>query len=285
MLIFANLCKDVEFEVQNVNGRVFLNGMVEGVGFRGVERNSPCNFWVVKAGNGEIDMKSAVQARMVSVETVYESGAVSREAGIDELYMSFGNKRMMDYVKRKIIDRSNGTFVRSKIQAKIQILPPINENAKDVEEYFVLERMFPTSVLDEFSKINLGSVELHADLETFKQDIGMKIHFLLADCIMKVLEKKYVTRDCLSDSEYSSFFDVIKNEIEEMRLTPLCRDRLAVLCYILLFQIEGFCVHYDMLPKFGFGKEKVVSILKLIGCEYLKAKEMYSMTKKPKRLG
>jgi hypothetical protein len=285
MLIFANFCKDVEFEVQNVNGRVFLNGKVEGVGFRGVEGNVPCNFWVVDASDGEIDMKSAVQARMVCVETVYESGAVSREAGVDELYMSFGNKRMMDYVKRKSIDRSNGTFVRSKIQAKTQILPPINEDAKDVEEYFVLERMFPTSVLDEFSKINLGSVELHADLEAFKQDIGMKMHFLLADCIMKVLEKKYVTRDCLSDSEYSSFFDVIKNEIEEMRLTPLCRDRLAVLCYILLFQIEEFCVHYDMLPKFGFGKEKVVSMLKLIGCEYLRTKEMYAMTKKPKRLG
>ncbi|KAH9411592.1 hypothetical protein HK407_04g06970 [Ordospora pajunii] len=285
MLVFANFCKDVEFEVQNVNGRVFLDGRVDGVGFRGIEGSVPCNFWVVEASDGKICMENAVRARMIAVETVYESGVVSRETGIDELYMSFGNKRMMDYVKRKSIDGNSGVLVRSKIHAKTQILPPINEDAKGVEEYFVLERMFPATVLDEFSKINLGSVELHADLEAFKQDVGMKKHFLLADCIMKVLEKKYITRDCLSDSEYWSFSEVIKNDIEEMKLTPLCRDRLAVLCYILLFQIDGFCVHYDMLPKFGFGKNKVVGMLKLIGCEHSHTKEMYMMRKKPRMIG
>lgn len=280
MLILSNIKQDMEFAVSMVNGRAVLSGGAENVRFVGREASIPCNYCVVTSADGVIDMESAVDARVVVFETVYETGVVHKEGSFDELMLSFGSKRSAEMVaKREIDGRLHGAV---RFAGRNLILPPVNENAKGLADCFVLENMFPQSVLSKFSGISLGSVVLHADLMSFKQNIEYKMHFLLADCIIKLMEKKYVTSDCLSDTEYEGFFEVIRDEVEGRKLTPLCRDRLAVLCYILLLQIEGLSVCYRDLPDFKLGREKVINMFKAIGCSFSPQKEVFKVVARPR---
>ncbi|KMV66308.1 hypothetical protein M970_040990 [Encephalitozoon cuniculi EcunIII-L] len=280
MLVLANINREMSFEVSRVNGRVFLTGSLDGIEYRGSEWNSPCSYYVVESSGDVLDFGKASEAKIVVFETVYETGLSHKETNLEELIFSFGNRKYVEYLKRKEIDGYSKRLFMPKLKYKNQILPPIDEEASSPEKRFVLEKMFPADVLESFSKIKLDSVLLHPDLMGLRQNMRYKTHFLLADCIIKLMEKKYVTNDCLSDSGYSSFFVMVKDEVENGRLTPLCRDRLAVLCYILFLQIEGFCVKYKLLPDFKFSKKKVVNIFNLMGFPYHLKTDVFKPTER-----
>lgn len=268
MLILANTGWEASFEVSRVNGRVFLTGEQEGVVHRGSEWNAPCSYYVVESSAGVIEMDKGVEAKVVVFETVYETGVAHEKEDFMGLLSSFGNAKSREAMKSREVMGAPKRIPAHKTNAKVQILPPSNEEAEGPEERFVMEKMFPKEVLEEFSKINIGSVLLHPDLMSLRRDMDYKIHFLLADCIVKLMEKRYVTGDCLDDSGYSSFFAVIKDDIENKKLTPLGRDKLAVLCYILILQIERFSLKYELLPDFKLPKEKVIKMFRMIGCSY-----------------
>lgn len=282
MLILANVKRDVEFEVSRVNERVFLRGEMEDIVYKGVEVNIPCNYYVTESSDGRIEMCTAREARVIVVETEYESGTTHEEADVDDLILAFGNKRSVERVSKRDMNGRLRWNRDVRLRGRTQILPEVNPEARGAGEYFTVERMFPRRVVESFSRISLNSVVLHGDLARFKQNMKYKTHFLLADCIIKLMEKKYITSDSLSDTGYESFFEVIRDDIEGRRLTPLCRDRLAMLCYILLLQIEGRRVVYRDLPDFGFTKEKVVNMFKCIGCTFSVPLGMFKQVGKPR---
>ncbi|WEL38450.1 hypothetical protein PFJ87_04g01240 [Encephalitozoon hellem] len=281
MLVLTNISREMKFEVSKVNGRVFLRGDLDGIEYKGSEWNSPCSYYIAESSGGAIDLRKAKKARIIVFETVYETGLLHEKTSIKELAFTFGSKRLVGYHKKREAEGYSKRFFASKFGYRDQILPPTNGEAKCLKERFVLEKMFPKEVLSSFSEIRLESVLLHPDLMELRQSMSYKIHFLLADCIIKLMEKKYITDDCLNDSEYSSFFVMIKDEIENRMLTPLCRDRLAILCYILFLQIEGFSIKYEILPDFKFSKEKVIAMLKLIGCLYSSQTDTFKMKSNP----
>ncbi|AFN82869.1 hypothetical protein EROM_041020 [Encephalitozoon romaleae SJ-2008] len=277
MLILTNISREMNFEASKVNGRVFLKGDFEGIEYKGSEWNSPCYYCVVESSNGVIDLGRAEEARIVVFETVYETGVSHKKTSLKELAFTFGGKRLAGYHRRKEIDGYSKRVFTSSFKFKDQILPPMDEEAECPKKRFVLERMFPKEVLSSFEEIKVDSVLLHPDLMGLKQNMSYKTHFLLADCIIKLMEKKYITNDCLNDSGYSSFFAVIENEVENKMLTPLCRDKLAILCYILFLQIQGFSVKYEVLPDFKFSKKKVISMHRLIGCLYYSQSDTFKL--------
>lgn len=277
MLILANMSRETSFEVSKVNGRVFLRGGLKGIEYKGSEWNSPCHYCVVESSNGVIDLSKAEEARIVVFETVYETGVSHEKTSLKELAFTFGGKRLAGYHRRKEIDGYSKRVFSSKFKLRDQILPPMDEEAECPKKRFVLEKMFPKEVLSSFSEIKVESVLLHPDLMELKQNMSYKTHFLLADCIIKLMEKKYITNDCLNDSGYSSFFAMIEDEVENKVLTPLCRDRLAILCYILFLQIEGFSVKYEVLPDFKFSKKRVIAMFRLIGCLYSPQSDNFKM--------
>lgn len=284
MLILTNIGKDLEFEISKVNGRMFLNTNFETIGYKGVETNVPCTYYVVESSEGVIDMSGATEAKMITFETVYETGVSHAESNVDDLILTFGSKKNISIMKKRHIDGIRNKNFGAKFIGKTQILPPVNEDAKNVGEYFLLENMFPSNVLESFSKIDMASVELHSDLKKLRQSKEHKIHFLLADCMIKLLERKYITNDCLNDSVYRSFFEVIEDEIEVRRLTALCRDKLIVLCYILILEIEGFSVSYGALPDFKLPSEKVINMFKSIGCSVSPSGDVFKLVGKPKHV-
>lgn len=285
MLILTNIKKELEFEISRINERMFLEANIENVIYKGTEASVPCNYYVVESSdNNIINMNNVMRSRIIVFEIIYETGVTYAESNIDDLILSFGSKKSIDMINKREINGRLKKTTGARFTSKTQILPPINEDAKDIREYFTLENMFPKDVLGNFSEIDMDSIALHPDLINFKQNIKYKKHFLLVDCIIKLMEKKYITSDCLSDTEYSSFFKTIKEEVEGRRLTPLCRDRLAILCYILLLEVEGFSVSYRSLPNFKFSKEKIINMFKSIGCSFSPAKGIFKLVGKPRHL-
>ncbi|ADM11391.1 uncharacterized protein Eint_041020 [Encephalitozoon intestinalis ATCC 50506] len=280
MLILANTNREMSFEVSRVNGRVFLAGSLEGIEYKGSEWNSPCNYYVVESSEGIFELNKAMEAKVIVFETIYETGLLHEKTSFEKLASTFGNRKFAEHYKRKGIEGYSKRFFTSKFQYREQVLPPIDKEKWNPEERFPLEKMFPQDVLSSFLEIKLDTVLLHPDLMSLKQDVNYKIHFLLADCIIKLMEKKYVTSDCLNDSGYSSFFEMIKDEVENRMLTPLCRDKLAILCYILFLQIEGSSVRYEVLPDFKFSKEKVLAMFRVIGCSYIAKLDSFKMKEK-----
>jgi hypothetical protein len=282
MFILTNTSKELPFEISTVNGRTFLRAAADGVLYKGTEANLPCNYYVVESNEDVVDASTAEEAKVMVIETIFETGVSQGEASYDSLILSFGSRRMAELVARRELNGEARAASSAKFVVKSQLLPPMNEDAGCVEEYFTLETMFPQDVLEAFSKLEPSEATLHSSLLRLKQKRGLKLHFLLADCIIKLLEKKYILSDCLSETGYESFYRLIVDDVESRRLTPLGRDRLAVLCYILLLNIEGFTLHYASLPSLGMPKIKVINLFKTIGCSYSPSKNEFKLVGRPR---
>lgn len=308
MLILTNYEHTTELNVHEKNGRVTLSAEIESFSIQGKESKTPCNYFVVEVlDKAECDtadsdncdntltkdqvtemkrgdllnLKNAVPAKLIVCETLYETGYSGVVATGDDLVLAFGTKKRKERIKRREIDGQQQGLRTSRYTSPSQILPKINDQAEHIKDCYELELMFPSTLLNDFRNIEISDIALSPILMSYGQNVKYKTHFLLADCIIKVMDKNFITSDCLNDTGYECFYSFLKDHTEGKNLSPLGKDRLAVLCYILLLQIQSYVLDFDLVPSFGFTKTKIVALFKAIGCSYSKNRNILKLVSRP----
>ncbi|KAF9763269.1 hypothetical protein NGRA_1389 [Nosema granulosis] len=283
MLILSNCNyeEEIDFEVKEVENKKYLEGKLDDIKFIAVEQELPVNFIVVESTDSNIiSLENAKESSLYVMEVVYETGIEQEEdQNVYDLVNTFGTKRSIGNVKNMEIHGKLKTTV-TVIESKTQILPPINTEAATPIDSFVLEDMFGQDIVEHFEKLEMEDISLQEELKEFTQKD--KVRYLLSDAIIKVLKFKYYTRDMLEDTPYEPLMSLFIDDIEQRRLSKLAKDKLLIMLYILLLQMEGGVIKTKIIPSFNMNHKALIHLFKVIGCIYNERKKEVKWIYKPK---
>lgn len=252
------------------------------------KQDTPATFYVLKESkNGDLSIDNVKyqikKAEYHFFETIIESERKeTKEDNIESLIAAFGNKRSKEIYKER----------KNRVQAmkndkvyffEEQILPAFNANAEKPEDIYKLEDLFTEEIVVKFKTIEYKKEDLHELIRLY--DINkFHVHLLLMDCILKAMEKKKLNPNHLSKSFIGGcavFQDFLEDFMMNRSFTDIGRDKMAILFYILLLMVNNYNAHFDTFPKFRFESDKVILILKKIGCIYHDKTKVVSLVNKP----
>ncbi|EOB14657.1 hypothetical protein NBO_19g0010 [Nosema bombycis CQ1] len=282
MFVLANCNYDqnVDLELKKIDEKSYIEGNFNNIKYRGSQHDHPVNFLVIESVDSQtISFKNAQEAPFYIMEVVYETGIQHEESNVAELVKSFGTKKSMTIMKNtEIHGRLKSTV--TVIDSKTQIIPPVNKNAESPLDSFLLEDIFSPEVLTHFESLDIEDIRLQKEMSPFNHKD--KVRFLLADALVKVLKFKYYTRDMLESTPYEIIMELFIDDIDHRRIGKLARDRLLIILYILLLQIEGGVIETRIIPSFNMGHKEVIQLFKVLGCIYNERKKEVKWLYKPK---
>lgn len=145
-----------------------------------------------------------------------------------------------------------------------QILPPFRDTSI-ISDIYNLSDMFPYFDLE---SIDFNMMDMHQDTQKY-YDPDYIPHLFFIDCIYRTLERNKINlfslrkKLILGSERYVQFIeDIMCKEV----LPDIERDRLIVLCYILILMVKKFKVNFDEFPAFKCDEGKILQMLKAIGC-------------------
>lgn len=282
MLILSN-CNyddDVHFEVKHTENRRYLEGRLEDIKFIAIEQELPVNFLVVESTDNDIiSLENAQESTLYVVEVIYETGIEQGEQNVIDLVNSFGTKKSIGKIKSNEVHGKLKSTI-TVIDSKTQILPPINTAAENPLESFTLVDMFGREVVEHFESLEVEDISFQEEMETFT--VNDKVRYLLADALVKVLKYKYYTKDMLENTPYEPLITLFREDIEQRRLAKLAKDRLLIMLYILLLQMQGGILKTKDVPNFNMDHKNLLQLFKVIGCIYNERKKEVKWLYKPK---
>lgn len=196
------------------------------------------------------------------------------------LYDAFGNKK----AKASMDKRSTTQQPKTKVEFlyEEQILPKFNQTVK-ISEIYVLAEIFPNMDIVGLNKIEFNKFDLHENIQKF-YDPDLKPQLFLIDCIYKTLEQKKINMFFLRKKLIKGgkiFAEFLASVLHDEILTDINRDRLIVLCYILILMVNNFSLNLKEVPRFGCDEEKIRQFLKTIGCNTAKKSQVAKLKKAP----
>lgn len=272
MLIISNYHRDAPFKVSKKNSLDVIESQLGSLKFLSVECNSPVQYFCVKStGASALSRDSLVPAKFFIMETLFEKPSISKQDDTNSyanLINDFGDKHSKDRIRRRdIITYASKQSITFNIEN--QVLPPFDKDAEDPKEVYSLHLMFGESVLRSLEERSSVNVEKLCYFVRSIYDDAQRPLMMALDCIYKLLSDRNVSERTLGDLGF--FFSEVKDELVRGRLPQLAKDRLLVKFYIILLMASGFEVHADQLPRFGETQNKVIALLKIIGCSVTKS--------------
>lgn len=266
MLIISNYNKSTPLRISKRNNLDIVESQVGTLRFLSVECNSPVQYFCIRStGSSLISRDSLVPAKLFIMETLFEKPVISKQddtSSFANLINDFGNKYSKDRIKKKdIITYASKQSITFNIEN--QILPQFDRDTDDPRETYSLSLIFGEPMLRTLEETTVDVEKLCSFVRGIYDD-SKKEMMIALDCIYNLLSNRNVSERVLGD--FGFFFGEVKNDLVRGRLPQLTRDKLLVKFYIVLLLASGFEVQVALLPKFGETQNKVMSLLKIIGC-------------------
>jgi len=264
MFIVENYDSEAPLEISVKNNRAYLSASFDSISCVGKEMQTPVQYFCVPRLNkdGSLSTEDLVPARLVQMETVYEkTDLVEEDTSYDKLQKTFGThsaKRAMAGRDRVDIDRSKSI----RFNVENQILPQFNSQTTSIKEVYSFDLLFREGVVEEFENTELvmpcSLVQKYCSTHSIENRILVAI-----DCIYKTLSRPFFD---VNRFPYPFFCEEVKDALFRKRLPQMEKDKLLVKLFILILMINDYRVRIEDLPTFDVLNNKVVALLKTIGC-------------------
>lgn len=224
--------------------------------------------------------KAEVHYFKVKPTQAYETEKLQEHTRVQDLILTYGNKKSKTMVNKP----STTPISAAKISFAYaeQILPKYNDTLI-VENIYQLNEMFPDIEMALLHKINFTSTDMHENLQVFFNP-DYKAQLFLVDCIYKTLEKRkinifYLKKQLIRGNKI--YIDFLEDLMYNEAVTDINRDRLIILCYVLLLMVNKYKFEFEKFPKFGYDENTVKRFLKTIGCNINKQSRTVILKKAP----
>lgn len=270
--ILSNYNKKVPFSISKSNALSTIENHQDELKFASTEANSPVQFFCAKqSGTGMFQRKDLVPAKYFAVQLIFEKDKdkASRVNDVNtytDLITAFGGKKAKERLeKRALAHQAPAGNILFNVEN--QLLPAFNKDAESPKDIYATDLMFEKEIIEELSTLEVDVNELSEFVRgIYREDLQLEM--LLLDCLYKLVTEKTIFDRTLGRCR--AFYDSIKGMLVKGRLPRLVKDKCAVKFYIVLLSISGFEFNLDQVPKLFMPHEKIMSLLKMIGCSVTK---------------
>lgn len=264
--IVSNYTKDAPFKVSKANNLSVIETQSDNVKFSSIEDNSPVQFFCINhIVDGSFHREALQMAKHFTVEAIFEKEmpvVIDDANQYSNLISDFGDKKSRDRIsKRGLVNYTPVQSVMFNIEN--QLLPEFNRDAETPHDLYSIDLMFGRDILTEFNQIEVN-VDGLSDFVKGIYKSTLKTQMLLLDCLYKMLSERIITERLFGQCEF--FFTTVKDSLVKGKLPSLVRDKYVMKFYIILLIVCGFEFNLDHIPKFSLTHEKVVLLLKTLGC-------------------
>lgn len=276
MFIISNYKHRTPFKISKKNNVYSLESNLEDIRFRATEENSPVNFFFIKKStNSDVfETSDLKEAKLFIVETIYEKSEkvceeeeILTRGGYLNLIENFGDKKSKNKIKKT---ESIKTYKETAVfNIENQILPAFDREATQISDAYSLKLMIKDSTFQHIneSELILGDLTayclmLHGRINNLTSID--KNNLLALDCFYRALSSERINPSIFESKEY--FYNEIKDLLYSGKLPSLAKDKIVAKAYILILMLNQFETSMNDLPNFGMNSSKIISILKIIGC-------------------
>lgn len=275
MFILSNYFKGKPLSITEKNNRHTLSSFNKEIRYFGIEKKSPVKYFCIKRNKeeilDEIQKENLIPAKIITMETVFEKEIdLTVEDTYEDLLFDFGDKNARERFKKR---EFNIKYDIAKIHFNVenQLLPPYNRNADTPNNIYSLELMFGEDIFENFKYAAIEYENMSSLVKDQKYSTEKIVLFRCIDCIYRILSMPDNFVDKSLPKAYRFYHKEIKKECFNGRLTTILKDKLIVKLYILLLICNDYEINYESLPKFNMQKEKINTILVMIGCKISKS--------------